>query len=283
MNLLRRIFKMNIKTVALLAVSTLSLAACSQVEPGHVGIRVDQYGSNAGVSTESLGVGTYFTGPGTSIYEYPVFTQTYTWTVSKDEGNEKNEEFSFADKSGLTLTGDVAVSYHVDAAKAPILFQKYRMSMESIVAGPMRVAIRDAINNEASNMTVEEIYGPRKAELIARAQANVQKFFAPFGLNIEKLYWASPVRVPESVMRQINQKIANEQAALAAQASVATAEANARAKIAEAEGNAKATQIEANAITSNPQILTQRMIEKWDGHYPTYVGGGMPLPQLKVN
>lgn len=274
---------MNIKTVALLAVSTLSLAACSQVEPGHVGIRVDQYGSNAGVSTESLGVGTYFTGPGTSIYEYPVFTQTYTWTVSKDEGNEKNEEFSFADKSGLTLTGDVAVSYHVDAAKAPILFQKYRMSMESIVAGPMRVAIRDAINNEASNMTVEEIYGPRKAELIARAQANVQKFFAPFGLNIEKLYWASPVRVPESVMRQINQKIANEQAALAAQASVATAEANARAKIAEAEGNAKATQIEANAITSNPQILTQRMIEKWDGHYPTYVGGGMPLPQLKVN
>ena len=274
---------MNIKTVALLAVSTLSLAACSQVEPGHVGIRVDQYGSGAGVSTTSLPVGTYFTGPGTSIYEYPVFTQTYTWTLNKEEGSTTNEEFSFADKSGLTLTGDVAVSYHVDATKAPILFQKYRMDMSAIVAGPMRVAIRDAINNNASNMTVEEIYGPRKSELIAKSTADVQRFFSPFGLNVEKLYWASPVRVPDAVMRQINQKIANEQAALAAQASVATAEANARAKIAEAEGNAKATQIEANAITSNPQILTQRMIEKWDGHYPTYVGGGMPLPQLKVN
>ena len=274
---------MNVKNIALVSLAALSRAACSQVEPGHVGIRVDRYGSNAGVSTEALGVGTYFTGPGTSIYEYPVFTNTYTWTLNHEEGSGKNEEFSFADKSGLTLTGDVAVSYHVDSSKAPVLFQKYRMDMEAIVAGPLRVAIRDAITNRASGMTVEEIYGSRKAELIALAQADVQKFFSPFGLNVEKLYWASPVRVPESVMRQINQRIANEQQALAAQANVATAEANARAKVAEAEGNAKATQIEANAISSNPQILTQRMIEKWDGHYPQYVGGGMPLPQLKVN
>ena len=273
---------MKVKNIALVSAAALSLAACSQVEPGHVGIRVDQYGSNAGVSTESLGVGTYYTGPGTSIYEYPVFTQTYTWTINKEEGSEKNEEFSFADKSGLTLTGDVAVSYHVDATKAPILFQKYRMDMDAIVAGPIRVAIRDAITNNASNMTVEEIYGSRKAELIQKSQADVQKFFAPFGLDIEKLYWASPVRVPDAVMRQINQKIANEQQALAAQASVATAEAEARAKIAKAEGDAKATQIEANAISSNPQILTQRMIEKWDGHYPQYVGGGMPLPTLAI-
>lgn len=273
---------MNVKSIALLAVSTLSLAACSQVKPGHVGIKVDQYGSSAGVSTTSLPVGTYFTGPGTNIYEYPVFTQTYTWTKSPEEGSTTNQEFSFADKSGLTVTGDVAASYNVDATKAPILFQKYRMDMAAIVSGPMRVAIRDAITNEASNMTVEEIYGSRKAELIAKAQADVQKFFAPYGLNVERLYWASPVRVPDAVVKQINQKIANEQQALAAQASVATAEAEARAKIARAEGDARATQIEANAISSNPQILTQRMIEKWDGHYPQYVGGGMPLPTISV-
>jgi hypothetical protein len=138
------------------------------------------------------------------------------------------------------------------------------------------------INREAASMTVEEIYGSRKAELIARAQADVQKFFAPFGLNVEQLYWASPVRVPDAVMHQINQKIANEQQALAAQANVATAEANARAKVAEAEGRAKAMQVEANAISTNPQILQLRAIEKWDGHYPHYVGGGMPLPTLGV-
>ena len=274
---------MKIKNVVLVALSAVSLAACSRVEPGHVGIKVDQYGSSAGVSATSLPVGTYFAGPGTKIYEYPVFTNTYTWTKSTEEGSTTNQEFSFSDKNGMTVTADVAVSYHVDATKAPILFQKYRTDMEGIVAGPMRVAIRDAINQEASGLTVEEIYGSKKAELINKALARVQKFFAPVGLNVEQLYWASPVRVPDAVMHQINQKIANEQAALAAQAAVATAEANARARVAEAEGQAKATQIQANAISTNPQILTQRMIEKWDGHYPQYVGGGMPLPTIGVH
>lgn len=274
---------MKIKSIALLAVSAISLGACSRVEPGHVGIKVDQYGSGAGVSAEPLGVGTYWAGPGTTIYEYPVFTNTYTWTKSTEEGSATNQEFSFSDKNGMTVTADVAVSYHVDSSKAPILFQKYRTDMDGIVAGPMRVAIRDAINQEAAGMTVEEIYGSRKAELISKAQARVQRFFSPVGLNIEQLYWASPVRVPDAVMHQINQKIANEQQALAAQANVATAEANARAKIAEAEGRAKAMQVEANAISTNPQILQLRAIEKWDGHYPQYVGGGMPLPTLKAN
>lgn len=274
---------MKIKSIALVAVSALTLAACSRVEPGHVGIKVDQYGSGAGVSATPLGVGTYYAGPGTTIYEYPVFTNTYTWTRSTEEGDSVNQEFSFSDKNGMTVTADVAVSYHVDNLKAPILFQKYRTDMDGIVAGPMRVAIRDAINQEAANMTVEEIYGSRKAELITKAQARVQKFFAPFGLNVEQLYWASPVRVPDSVMKQINQKIANEQQALAAQANVATAEADARARIAEAEGRAKAMQVEANAISTNPQILQLRAIEKWDGHYPHYMGGGMPVPTLSVS
>ena len=273
---------MKVKSIVLVAVSALSLAACSRVEPGHVGIKVDQYGSGAGVSAESLPVGTYYSGPGTTIYEYPVFTNTYTWTRSTEEGDATNQEFSFSDKNGMTVTADVSVSYHVDNLKAPILFQKYRTDMDGIVAGPMRVAIRDAINQEAASMTVEEIYGSRKAELIAKSQARVQKFFAPFGLNIEQLYWASPVRVPDSVMKQINQKIANEQQALAAQANVATAEADARARIAEAEGRAKALQVEANAISTNSQILQLRAIEKWDGHYPQYVGGGMPLPTVGI-
>lgn len=274
---------MKLRNIALLAASAISLAACSRVDPGHVGIKVNTMGSDAGVSNESLGVGYYYAGPGTTIYEYPVFTSTYTWTKNSEEGNASNQEFSFQDKNGLTVTADVAIAYHTDQRKAPILFQKYRTDMDGIVAGPLRTAVRNAIVTEAANYTVEEIYGPKKGELIAKALGDVQRYFQPFGLDIEQLYWASNIRVPEAVMHQINQKIANEQQALAAQAAVATAEANAKAHIAEAEGKAKAMQIEANAISTNPQILQLRAVEKWDGHYPQYVGGGMPLPTLGVN
>ena len=197
-----------------------TFSSCERVEPGHVGIKVANWGSDAGVSEQSLGVGMYYAGPGISIYEYPIYSSTYTWTKDENEGSPTNEEFNFQDKNGLSLSADVSVAYRVDPVKAPILFQKYRTNMEGIVSGPIRTAIRNAIVEEASNLGVEEIYGPKKAYLIAKAHEHVVNYFRPYGLEIEQLYWASNVRVPDAVMKQINQKIANEQAALAAKASL---------------------------------------------------------------
>src|SRR5580698_2890902 len=130
------------KTLSL-GVCALALAGCGQVQPGHVGIKVNQYGSDAGVSNQSLGVGTYFTAFGTTIYEYPVFTNTYTYTKSGTEGSTNNEEFNFQDKNGLGLSADIAVSYSVNSQLAPKLFQKYRTDAAGIIAGPLRNAIRN--------------------------------------------------------------------------------------------------------------------------------------------
>jgi regulator of protease activity HflC (stomatin/prohibitin superfamily) len=254
-----------------------SLVSCSKVEPGHVGIKVSNFGSGAGVSDRALGVGYYLTPPGTAIYEYPVYTSTYAWTASKEQA-DANEEISFQDKSGLGVSADVSVAYHVEAAKAPILFQKYRTDMQGIVAGPLRNAVRNAIVERASSMGVEDIYGPQKASLIAGAQKDVSAYFAPYGLVIDQLYWASNIRLPETILAQINARVANEQQALAAQATVATKEAEARAEVAEAQGHAQATQIEADALRSSPEILKQRAIEKWDGKLPTYIGANAPIP-----
>ena len=95
---------MNKLALAFVGVSALALAGCGQVQPGHVGIKVNQFGSDAGVSNQSLGVGTYFTPFGTTIYEYPVFTNTYTYSKSPTEGATSDEEFNFQDKNGLGLS-----------------------------------------------------------------------------------------------------------------------------------------------------------------------------------
>src|ERR1700755_3578692 len=118
----------------LIAVVALLMSSFARVEPGNVGIRVNNIAG--GVSRDSLGVGWYFAPPGTHIYEYPVFTRTYTWTAGRTEQNEINESFTFQNKNGLALSADVAVSYHVDPARASILFQRYRTDMDAIIAGP---------------------------------------------------------------------------------------------------------------------------------------------------
>jgi regulator of protease activity HflC (stomatin/prohibitin superfamily) len=269
------------KKPLIVAVGALALAGCGQVHPGHVGIKVNQFGSGAGVSNEALGVGTYFTPFGTMIYEYPVFTNTYTYSRSRTEGGVNDEEFNFQDKNGLGLSADIAVSYSVNSILAPKLFQKYRTNAEGIIAGPLRNAIRNALVNRAAAMGVEEIYGPRKQELLNTVQNDVAAYFAPFGLVVEKLFWAGNVRVPDVVLTQINNKIANEQHALAAQAQVATVQAEAQQRIAQAEGEAKAIQVQGETLRANPEVLRLRAIEKWDGHLPQVTSGATPFIQLE--
>ena len=265
--------------LAIVAALGLAMTSMARVEPGNVGIRVNNIAG--GVSPHSLGVGWYLAPPGTHIYEYPVFTRTYTWTSSTTEQSPIDESFTFQDKNGLSLKADVAVSYHVDPVRASILFQRYRTDMDQIIAGPLRNAIRNAIVERAAQLGVEQIYGDHKAELIATAQKRVQAFFAPVGLQVEQIFWAGNIGVPQKVLEQINAKIANEQAALAAQANVATAKANAEARVAKAQGDAQAIQVEAQAIRTNPEIVKMRAVEKWDGKLPTYNGGGA-LPFLKI-
>lgn len=278
-----------VRTVALtlltvggvIAATSLTTSGCTQVQPGHVGVRVNNLGSHAGVENTALGVGWYWNGFGQHIYQYPVFTSTYTWTRSSTEQNAVNEEFNFQDKNGLSMSADVAASFSVDPDKAPLLFQKYRTETSGVIAGPLRNAVRDALVTRAAQMGVEEIYGPRKAELIHQAETDTRAFMAPFGLRVERLYWASNVRLPDQVRQQIEQKIANEQAALAAQAQVATVEAQARQRVAFAEGEAKAIDTQGAALRSNPEILRLRAVEKWDGKLPQVSGGATPFVELK--
>lgn len=262
------------------AVMLLSVASCSftKVGQGHVGVKVNNIGSGAGVSSKALGVGWYFTPPGVTIYEYPVFTNNYTWRYSKADG--VNERFTFQDKNGLSISADVSVAYRADPAKAPILFQKYRVDMDGVLAGALRNTVRNAIVSNASTMSVEQIYGPQKAALIEKARKQASAYLEPYGLHVEQLYWASNIILPENIQNQINARVANEQQALAEQAKVATATARANAAVAAAKGKAEALQIEQAAIQNSPQIIELRAVEKWNGVLPQYIASGSPVPMI---
>ena len=271
------------RNIFIVAAAAAIVSACSQVKPGHVGVRVDNFGSNAGVENTTLGVGYYFTGLGQQIFEYPVYTQTYTWTANRNEGQAVNEEFTFQDAQGLSMAADMGISFSVDPSRTSVLFQKYRTNMEGIIAGPVRNEVRDSLTQIAATYPVDQIAGPKKAELVARAEQRTRDFFAPFGLRVERLYWASNIRLPDTVRAQIEQKIANEQGALAAQAQVATVKAQAEQRFAQAQGEAQAINVQGAALRANPDVLRLRAIEKWDGKMPQVTSGATPFVNLAQN
>lgn len=274
------------KKLIAIALMGSALAACERIEPGHVGVKVNRWGSEAGVQSTPVGVGTYQTMFGVDMYEYPIYTIPYVWKRGGE--GEPNEELSFQDKNGLVVSADVNVAYRVNPALAPKLFQTYRVGMDGIVAAPLRNKVRSALVEAASTMTVEEIYGPKKSILINRALASVRRYFEPLGLHVDQLDWAGPIRIPENITERINARAQTEQAAIAARAQVATeqakgeaavaaAKAKADAQIAEAQGFAEATRIRNAAIATNPQYQSE-YLRKWDGKLPQtiYCSSDMP-------
>lgn len=272
---------MNKSAIAAVSLLAMSLAACGRVEQGYAGLKINNFGANQGLQQDALPTGWYFTGFGTHIVEYPIFTKTYTFTKSANESTDVNEEFSFQDKSGLPMWGDIGVMYHTDPTKVSLLYGKFRVDQDAIVHGALRNAIRNSLIQEASQMDVADIYGAKKAQLLGNVYAKVAAQFAPYGLVVEQLSWAGNIRMPDNVMTQINNRIANEQEALAESAKVATVTAQAQQAQAKATGAAEALNIEGAAIRANPEVLKLRAIEKWDGKLPTVTSGATPFIDLK--
>lgn len=257
---------------AIAFVLLLLIGSCTfdRVSPGHVGVKVSNVGSSSGVQPKALDVGWYFTPPGSTIYEYPVFTSNYTW--------KGDETLRFQDKTGLSVSADVSIAYRANPLKVPVLFTTFRRDMDSILAGQVRNTVRDAIVRNASGLSVEEIYGVKKAWLIQKAHEDATAYLSKYGIIIEQLTWAGNINLPQAIQNQINDRVANEQQALAEQAKVATAKARSDSMIAAAQGKAEALKIEGQALKENAGIAELRAIEKWDGHLPTTMVPGSAVP-----
>lgn len=277
--------------VALLLVATL--AACTKVPAGNVGIKVYLLGGSKGVDIEENGPGRHWVGINEEMYLFPTFTQNYTWAKDCQEGDCTNEELGFQTVEGLAVTADVGISYHIVPDKAPLIFQKYRKGVDEITDIYLRNMVRDSLVKNASSMPVESVYGVGKTKLIESVQKDVAKQVESIGIIIEKVYWIGELRLPASVVKAIDAKIQMTQEAQRAQNQVAKAEAEARVKVANAEGaaeslriiseaQANAIRVKAAAITANPEIVQMTAVEKWDGKLPTTnAGGAVPFIQIK--
>lgn len=275
--------KTNAKTILLSAVAAVSLSGCGAVvDAGYVGVKVKNVGTNAGVQSEPLPTGWHALGIfGEKIVSYPVTQKVYSFTRAVSEGEPLNEEIVFNDNTGLTLSGDVAVTVRINPAKAPQIYAKYRATTDDLIHGTIRNSIRSAINAEGEKMSSEQIYTGGKAQLIRAALLDVQKQFDKEGIEVLNLEWIGSIRYPTSVTAAITLKTTKLQEAEAAKADEARATAQAAAKVAEAKGEAEATRIRGEALRSNPQILQQMWVEKWSGDLPTYVGNGQSFMMVQ--
>ncbi len=267
------------KYLMLALVLALPLSGCGteMVKPGWVGIRVNFYGKNKGVSPTPLTPGRQWWVPFTAeVIEYPTFVQTAVWTRNREEGRGVNEEIAFNSKEGLVLSGDISLSFDIDPALAPAFYAKFRTDdIDDFTHGFMRNIARDAFNEVGSTFSVDEIYGLKKGEVLDSVKQRVNRAVNPYGVKVAQFGYVGELRLPAKVVEALNAKITATQDAMRIENELRSSQANAQKVIAAAEGQAKANEILTASINDRLLRLKElEVLQKWNGQLPTTVLGG---------
>ncbi len=275
-------------------------ATLMRIDAGHVGIKVKLAGSARGVQDIPVVTGWVMYNPLTEqIVSFPISVQNVVWTASANEGRTVDESITFSSQEGVNVNSDIGLSFHIDSAKAPHLYLRFRQPDVLILAdGYVRNAVREAFNDIASRMAVQEIYGAGKGKLVADVSARLRDVLGNDGFIIDQLTINGALRLPENVAQAINRAMEATQNAIQAENRVRQVRAEAEQNVAQAHGGAEAARQraegEADAIliraradaksneiirlSTTGTVLQYRAIERWDGKLPMMQSGDkLPL------
>jgi len=268
----------NLKLASLL-LSGLFLAGCTTIAPGHVGIMVNKYGSNRGVSDYTTTTGFVAYNPiSTSVVEYPTYTQTIQWTASPVKGEPGDESITFTTKEGVKVNVDVSLSYQLLAEKTPYFYVKFRNDdIQDFTYGYLHNVARNAMNEVGGSYTVEQIMGGDAAYINA-VETSIQSQIKDIGVVISQFGFIGAPRPPQNILESINQAQQAKYNAIRTQNELASTQAEVAKEVAAAEGQAKANRILSDSITEN--LLKQRQLDiqdrwinRWNGVTPTVSSG----------
>lgn len=276
------------------AASLMFVTACGDLVPrGTVGIKFNEYGGNRGVQPQVKQPGRYWLGIGERLYTYQTTTQTIEFC--SEEVNQQAFHapvIVFQSSDNAVVSGCIGMNFHAIEDQVPVLFERFQgqsagdsSPLDTIARTWIRQQLADIINEEAGNHTAFALSQAR-GEVLDHAEARLRVIAEAAGINIEGLSWMGPLTYPANVQQSINNTLAAIQEGERARQQLATAEAEARVTVTNAQARADALRIEAAAISSNPNVLQLRAIERWDGHLPQVTGGATPmitLPQPRRN
>ena len=255
--------------------------SCERIDAGHVGVKVNLYGTGKGVDDVTECTGWVFYNPiSTKIYEFPTFIQHKEYKKTEDIDNS----FVVNSKDGSEFSVSPIMNYSVKREKVPYIFSKYRVSLDLIEEGFLKTAVYDAFRVVPNSYPADALISNRQ-EFEAKVRQVLVKQLEPEGFILAQ--FTSNLIYPETFKKAIEAKNNAVQSALTAENKVKQAEAEAKIKIATAEGNAQAlltnarAEAESNKLrqqTLTTMILQQKWIEKWNGKLPeTQLSSGSNL------
>ncbi|GAB1545412.1 prohibitin family protein [Scytonema sp. NUACC21] len=183
-----------------------------------------------------------------------------------------------ASKDLQKITTELAVNWHIDPTKANRVYQQVG-DEEQIITGIITPAVSEVLKAATAKKTAEEIITVR-TELKEEIDKNLKVRLAAYGLIVDDVSLVNFAFSPE-FSKAIEAKQIAEQEAKQAEFIAKKATQEAQADVNRAKGQAEAQKLQRQTLT--PELLQKQAIEKWDGHFPTVMGGNGTLPLININ
>jgi regulator of protease activity HflC (stomatin/prohibitin superfamily) len=182
------------------------------------------------------------------------WNEIYVYEVSE---NKIEETMDVLDKNGLNISVDVTVRFHPKYNEIGTIQENFRGDyIQRLVIPEARSTVRQVMGR----YTAEEIYSTKRPEVEAAIKEETRSVLGAPGNEVEmKSLLIRSIKLPEQIKNAIENKLKQEQEALAYQFRLDKEKSEAERKRIAAEGEAQANKIINSSLT--PELLRMRGIE----------------------
>ena len=283
----RRDSKISVLAVAVLLIGSVVLltlgAGLVFIDQFEAGVVVSPL-SEGGVRPDPIGAGIHFVTPFIeSVDRFSTAKQEYTMSGAVNEGAQKgNDAVEARTSDAQQVYVDATVRFYVDPLQVVQLRRTWQ-SQERYIDGFVRPTTRNVIYNTTSRYRVEDVYGAKRTELQQIISDQLVTEFKKQGLVLDAFQLRNITFSPEYAQSIEQKQIAQQQSEQAkllvqksqqeadqlrakvkgeADAVVLRATGDSQAAVTRAEGDAKALLLIAEALKTNPDLLTYTYIQK---------------------
>jgi regulator of protease activity HflC (stomatin/prohibitin superfamily) len=169
--------------------------------------------------------------------------------------SKEEEAMDVLDKNGLSISVDVTVRFYPLFEKIGYIHEKFNRSyVEKLVIPEVRSSVRQVMGRYSA----EEIYSTKRAEVETAIKTETGLVLSANNIEMKALLIRS-INLPAQIKKAIENKLEQEQEALAYQFRLDKEKSEAERKRIAAEGEAAANKIVNSSLT--PALLKMRGIE----------------------
>jgi len=189
-------------------------------------------------------------GPG--IHMKAPWNEVYIYKVNE---MSSEENMDVLDKNGLSIHIDVSVRYYPIPDRIGYIHEQFTTNYESVLVIP---EVRSTVRQVMGRFTAEEIYSTKRAEVETAIKSETETILNKSNVHATAVLIRSIV-LPEQIKVAIENKLQQEQEALAYQFRLDKEKSEAERKRIAAEGESRANNIINNSLTD--KLLKMRGIE----------------------